>query len=277
MPGNPQFDLMHDVVGNLVIDRCSNRAKNDPNVFFNESDCSAKQTIRFRTAVSEQLFPRDQGNGGSWGEGIIAIYEIENLTSNLIVSFKINAERLDPSQFAIVKSLMGNQAINGVVSMRNWDLDSLFPGADINQALDGFFDKHLGAFEAELKNAFENASATILEPLNEEELEGIFLEGSEKRVILDKYERNPAARKRCIEIHGTRCAICGMDFGETYGPEFAGKIEVHHIVPISSYGEEHEVDPKKDLIPVCPNCHWALHLKENGVYSPQELKTKIKK
>ena len=277
MPSNPQFDLMHDVVGNLVIDRCSNRAKSDPNVFFSESDCSAKQTIRFRTAVSEHLLPRDLGNNGPWGDGILAIYEIENLTSNLVVSFKVNAEHLNPNQATVLASLTGNKSISGIISIREWDLDSLFPGADINEALDGFFDKYLSVFETELKSAFENANQPVLEPLHEDELEGIFLEGSEKRVILDKYERNPVARKRCIEIHGSRCAICGMDFGETYGPEFAGKIEVHHIVPISSFGGEHEVDPEKDLIPVCPNCHWALHSKENGVYTPDELREKMKK
>ena len=63
-----------------------------------------------------------------------------------------------------------------------------------------------------------------------------------------------------------------MDSGKTYGPEFKGKIEVHHIVPISEIGEDYVVDPVNDLVPVCPNCHTALHSKKGGVYSVQELK-----
>jgi predicted HNH restriction endonuclease len=35
---------------------------------------------------------------------------------------------------------------------------------------------------------------------------------------------------------------------------------VHHLVPLSEIGEEYIVDPIKDLRPVCPNCHAALHL-----------------
>jgi putative restriction endonuclease len=46
-----------------------------------------------------------------------------------------------------------------------------------------------------------------------------------------------------------------------YGKDFAeGFIEVHHIVPLSA-GEQ-VVDPAKDLIPVCANCHRMLHHKK---------------
>lgn len=42
-------------------------------------------------------------------------------------------------------------------------------------------------------------------------------------------------------------------------------IEVHHIKPISEIGSEYVVDPEKDLIPVCFNCHSMLHRKIDGV------------
>ena len=69
----------------------------------------------------------------------------------------------------------------------------------------------------------------------------------------------------------------GMDFGKVYGPAFADKIEVHHLVPISEIGKEYVVDPVKDLVPVCPNCHMALHSKKGGVYTIEELKALLKK
>ena len=36
-------------------------------------------------------------------------------------------------------------------------------------------------------------------------------------------------------------------------------IHVHHLRELASLGEEYEVDPIKDLRPVCPNCHAILH------------------
>lgn len=59
-------------------------------------------------------------------------------------------------------------------------------------------------------------------------------EGEQIIAVSKKYERNPKARAACLAHHGTACIICGIDFEKAYGPEFAGKIEVHHIVPYRS-------------------------------------------
>ena len=71
--------------------------------------------------------------------------------------------------------------------------------------------------------------------------------------------------------------MCGFDFGAVYGEAFAGKIEVHHIKPISEIGEDYLVDPVRDLVPVCPNCHRMLHSKPDGVFSIEELKMLMQK
>ena len=90
-------------------------------------------------------------------------------------------------------------------------------------------------------------------------------EGAVRQVTVNAYERNPFARTRCIEAHGTTCAACGMDFGKIYGSAFAVNcIHVHHLQPLSSTvrllnGDNYEVDPVKDLRPVCPNCHAVIH------------------
>ncbi len=97
-------------------------------------------------------------------------------------------------------------------------------------------------------------------------------EGALAEVTLDRYERSRTAREACLAAHGTTCAICGFDFAKTYGPDFAGIIQVHHIVPLHEHAEEHAVDPVHDLIPVCPNCHVALHSKPGGTYLPDELR-----
>jgi 5-methylcytosine-specific restriction protein A len=53
--------------------------------------------------------------------------------------------------------------------------------------------------------------------------------------------------------------ICGFDFEARYGEFGKGFIQVHHIVPVSEIGERYVVDPKSDLVPVCPNCHAMIH------------------
>ena len=53
--------------------------------------------------------------------------------------------------------------------------------------------------------------------------------------------------------------MSGFDFGEVYGELGEGFIHVHHLLDLSTIGEEYEVDPIKDLHPVCPNCHAMLH------------------
>ncbi len=87
------------------------------------------------------------------------------------------------------------------------------------------------------------------------------LEGAVSKVLVNKYERSSIARQKCIEYNGCKCSICGIDFEKAYGEIGKGFIHVHHIVPLNKINEEYIVDYKKDLIPVCPNCHAMLHRK----------------
>lgn len=86
------------------------------------------------------------------------------------------------------------------------------------------------------------------------------VEGSVRQVAVNSYERNPEARRRCIEYYGTSCVVCGFDFEEQFGSVAKGFIHVHHLKPLSEIREEYEVDPITDLRPVCPNCHAIIHL-----------------
>lgn len=85
------------------------------------------------------------------------------------------------------------------------------------------------------------------------------LEGRVRQILVNVYERNPAARAACIAHYGPTCSICAFDFGETYGDLGKGFIHVHHLKELSSIAAEYEVDPIHDLRPVCPNCHAMLH------------------
>ncbi len=91
------------------------------------------------------------------------------------------------------------------------------------------------------------------------------MEGAARERIVTAYERNPRARQRCLEIFGTACFVCGFRFGSTYGPEYEGFIHVHHLNPMSAIGEAYEIDPARDLRPVCPNCHAVIHRGERAL------------
>ncbi len=88
---------------------------------------------------------------------------------------------------------------------------------------------------------------------------GSYFEGALKQVYVNKYERDRSARNECIKVNGCICHVCGMDFEKVYGELGKGFIHVHHVVPIAAVGKEYFLDPVKDLIPVCPNCHAMLH------------------
>ena len=95
-------------------------------------------------------------------------------------------------------------------------------------------------------------------------------EGAELVTTVRRRERNPRNRLLCIRLHGEVCACCGLDPRETYG--VAGSIiEVHHLEPLSFLKEPRPYDPARDLAPLCPNCHRAVHTRRPEPWSLQEL------
>lgn len=91
------------------------------------------------------------------------------------------------------------------------------------------------------------------------ELGRTYNEGAKRQVRVNAYERDPRARAKCVEYHGHRCSVCDLSFAERYGDIGRGFIHVHHLRPLAAQGQAEAVDPKTDLVPVCPNCHAMLH------------------
>jgi 5-methylcytosine-specific restriction protein A len=100
---------------------------------------------------------------------------------------------------------------------------------------------------------------------------GRYVEGATHQISVNSYERNPAARRACIDHYGTGCSVCGFNFGQVYGNLGEGYIHVHHLRDLASIGTDYEVDPINDLRPVCPNCHAMLH-RETPAMSIERLK-----
>jgi putative restriction endonuclease len=87
-------------------------------------------------------------------------------------------------------------------------------------------------------------------------------EGAMNRVEISVYERNSAAREKCIAHYGSNCQVCEVNLGERYGGDFDSRIHVHHLKPLASIGKASRIDPIKDLRPVCPNCHAIIHSRQ---------------
>ena len=99
-------------------------------------------------------------------------------------------------------------------------------------------------------------------------------EGAKREVKVNTYERNPQARKKCIEFYGSKCSVCDFDFEKIFGDIGKGFIHVHHVKPLSEIDKEYKINPIQDLRPVCPNCHAMLHSKKPA-YKIKEIKKLI--
>ncbi len=84
-------------------------------------------------------------------------------------------------------------------------------------------------------------------------------EGGKSTIEVNKYERSRYNRAVCLAHFGFGCRGCGLKMQEKYGPLGEGVIHVHHHVPISEMGSRYRLDPIRDLIPLCPNCHNIVH------------------
>jgi len=102
----------------------------------------------------------------------------------------------------------------------------------------------------------------------------VYFEGKEKRTKLTRYERDAKARKKCLGHYGLNCRACGFNFEICYGEMAQGMIEVHHLIPISETKNEYEIDPIKELQPVCPNCHAVIH-RRNPPFKIEEIREMI--
>lgn len=108
----------------------------------------------------------------------------------------------------------------------------------------------------------------------EDDVEDLY-EGSEYEARGIRYERDRHARKLCLNKYGYRCQICKMSFEEVYGDVGKDFIEVHHLVPISERGGNYQVNPYRDLIPLCSNCHAMVHVGMKKGVSIEDLKERF--
>lgn len=252
------------LIANIIIDKCAHSEQ----LIFRDAWCTQDRILRFTTPFFRELFSYEESESGKWKTGDCVMYEVNNsadsFTVNCVLSLdSITYDAIDRRDVLLeALGLKAAKTSNDMI-LKSWDLTQTDDDANkLFDAFDYLIEKEIPYFEQQIQDKLY-----LIKP---ERIE--LHEGAAGYVTLNKYERNQKARAACIAAHGTACAVCGIDFGQAYGPEFAGKIEVHHIVPLSEIGEDYIVDPVHDMVPVCPNCHTALHSKKDGVYSVKELK-----
>ncbi len=102
-------------------------------------------------------------------------------------------------------------------------------------------------------------------------------EGGRKMISSFRYERKPSNRKDAFDLHGFDCAVCGFNFGKTYGSWGQGFAEVHHLIPFFETGSQHrQTNPQIDLAVVCSNCHRMMHRKKGMTLTVKELRNKLR-
>jgi 5-methylcytosine-specific restriction protein A len=101
-----------------------------------------------------------------------------------------------------------------------------------------------------------------------------YFAGAVRQVLVNQYERDPVARAACLKRHGYRCAVCDFSFEERYGDIGKDFIHVHHKKPLAACRKEYRLDPERDLVPVCPNCHAMLHTTDPP-WTVEELRSRL--
>ncbi len=155
---------------------------------------------------------------------------------------------LDPEQEAIIPR--EQLVYEAQFATMHWDTQ--MSGVSIPEAIANVLEEHW----ARLVGAHD---FTLPEEVAEERS---YPEGAVQRILVNAYERNATARKRCIAHYVPTCSLCGFDFAAVYGPAGAGLIHVHHLKPLAEIGTIYSLDPIRDLRPVCPNCHAIIHRRD---------------
>jgi len=71
------------------------------------------------------------------------------------------------------------------------------------------------------------------------------------------------------------CSACNFNFEDFYGETGQGYIEIHHVKPIFTYGDNIEKsisEALSDVAPVCANCHRMIHRSNDLLLSVPSLK-----
>lgn len=136
------------------------------------------------------------------------------------------------------------------------------------------FNSHGDGYYSLITDSAQIKSGSIRNPISLLEVsKGKFSEGAVIAITVDRYERDQIARAQCLDFFGNKCCVCGWTTSKKYKID-TDIIQVHHLNPLSSKVVR-KTDPKKDLAPVCPNCHYVIHTR-TPPYTIKEAKSLLR-
>lgn len=242
------------------------------------------ETLGFLSKDDEyiRIYTESNDKAGAWaGQGRMSLrnVDIDSLPESLRNAFKTSTDgRISETRY--VRNLKENHCFTKEVDPTGSDFTKRLYKESLEKVLNTVPEEYENDFyrgyhwNCEVVRRVRNASRYDINLSDESQHEEIEHQTEGRRTVYytTKYERSAKNREAAIQIHGTKCMICGFDFEEKYGQLGKGYIEVHHIKPLSKLDEEIVVNPETDLICVCSNCHRMLHRFKSYIVSVEELK-----
>ena len=206
----------------------------------------SKNDVGHRGHQSGFLVPKNQAIGGVFPE-------LTALAKNPSIKLKLlnwhTGERLD-AKFIHYNNTHDEYRVTG---LRRWFVSAGLMNGDIVQI------KKVSG-EGVLLLSYQKREHTAAQKLEYDvkldealsALEGTLGSAGKRR------KRAAYLKKKAAEIHGKACLCCGFTSERRYAGIKKVIIDFHHIYPLGAL-----VGPVKvravDLIPLCPNCHRAVH------------------
>lgn len=229
-----------------------------------------------------RVYTENNDKAGAWsGQGRMSLrnVSIDSLPEALKNAFETSVDgRISVTHY--VKNLKENHNFSREIDPTGSDFTKRLYKESLEKVLETVPEEYENDFyrgyhwNCEVIERIRNASKYEInwdEETVQEETAGT-TEGKRTVYYTTKYERSSKNREAAIRIHGTKCMICGFDFGQKYGELGKGYIEVHHIKPLATLEQEVVINPETDLICVCANCHRMLHRFKNYIVTVEELK-----
>lgn len=275
-----------------LIDKIRNIVFNNPNSYFTvtvlDNPKSSQPTTKTNFRIGTSL------TSDEW----IEVLQDKKLTNDLDISifqalYSFQGHKAPASQIGLLLGYKGKNTSSPLNSeigrygkriAKEYNIKFTVRENGTERKWDIFFDGEVKSqpfiwkLKDELVQAIEETGLTGEQQYPDEipiDSEEKLFEGAKRTIVVNSYERNNKARQQCIKHYGTSCMVCGFDFQKTYGKIGKDFIHVHHLTKVADIGNKYEVNPIKDLRPVCPNCHSMLH-KQEPPLTIEELKLLLK-
>lgn len=221
--------------------------------------------IYYKGALKDKSFMKDRLSKLPHYFGMAKVKEVYSDSKSSKGDLFAKLEEFQPFDIPILAKRDG-QFIENIPSNRS----SNYWRDGVRKVSEDIYNKILASVYREQQAIIKKEKEVMLESYDEALTSGV--EGKKNFYYTTRYERDKSLTKKAKGIHGTNCVICGFSFGQFYGPYAEGLIQIHHLVPLSTFEKAKKVNPETDLVPVCANCHIVIHKKKKNTLSIEKMK-----